>query len=71
MKKNTTFEQAMHRLDEVVAALESGDAPLEQSLKLYAEGAELVAFCNSKLEDAKLKMEKLFPKEGEDADGLV
>lgn len=71
MRKNTTFEQAMHRLDEVVATLESGDAPLEQSLKLYAEGAELVAFCSGKLEDAKLKMEKLFSKEGEDVDGLV
>lgn len=69
MKKNTTFEQAMRRLDEVVAALESGEAPLEESLKLYAEGAELVAFCNGKLADAKLKMEKLFPKE--DSDELV
>lgn len=65
MKKNTTFEQAMDRLDQIVAALDSGDAPLDQSLKLFSEGAELIEFCNARLKDAKLTMEKLFPGQGD------
>lgn len=61
MKKNLSFEQAMERLDEIAVTLGSGDAPLETSLGLYAEGAELLAFCEKKLEDARLKIETLFP----------
>lgn len=64
MKKNTTFEQAMARLDEIVVALDGGEATLEQSLKLFGEGAELIGLCSGKLEDAKLTIEKLFPAEG-------
>lgn len=63
MKKNPSFEEAMARLDAIVAALDSGDTPLEDSLKLYGEGAELLAMCESKLKDAKLKIETLFPEE--------
>lgn len=63
MKKNTTFEQAMARLDEIVAALDSGDVSLEQSLKLFGEGAELIGLCSDKLNNAKLTIEKLFPAE--------
>lgn len=64
MKKNMTFEQAMGRLDEIVASLGEGDTPLDKSLVLYGEGAELLAFCEKKLEDAKLRIETLFPGEG-------
>ena len=71
MKKGTTFEQAMKRLSEITAQLERGDATLDASLKLFSEGAELLAFCNEKLEDAQLKIETFFPS-GEDAcDGEV
>lgn len=63
MKKNTTFEQAMGRLDQIVAALDQGEAGLEESLKLFSEGAELIAFCNTKLRDAELTIEKLYPEE--------
>lgn len=64
MKKNLTFEEAMARLDNISATLDSGETPLEESLALYGEGAELLAFCEKKLKDAKLKIETLFP-EGE------
>lgn len=67
MKKNTTFEQAMARLDEIVAALDGGEASLEQSLKLFGEGAELIAFCDTKLKDAALTIDKLFPEEEDNA----
>lgn len=65
MKKNLTFEQAMARLDEIVAALDGGEATLDASLKLFSEGAELIAFCGGKLDEAKLTMETLFPEREE------
>jgi exodeoxyribonuclease VII small subunit len=65
IKKTTTFEQAMSRLDEIVARLDSGEASLEESLALFSEGAELMGFCEKKLADAKLTIEKLFPEEAE------
>lgn len=63
MKKNKTFEEAVKRLDEIVAALDSGEAGLEPSLKLFSEGAELIAFCSGKLDEARLTIDKLFPEE--------
>jgi len=60
MSDNPTFEQKMQRLDKIVQMLESGDAGLEDSLRLFAEGAELLADCRETLESAQLKVEKLF-----------
>lgn len=61
MKKNLSFEDAIKRLEEIVALLSDGELPLEQSLLLFKEGAGLVELCNSRLADAKLKLETLFP----------
>lgn len=61
MKKTDTFEAAMARLDEIVALLDTGEATLEESLGLFGEGAMLVADCNTRLENAKLTIETLFP----------
>ena len=44
MAKNS-FEENMSRLEQIVRTLEKGDAPLEESLKLFQEGTELVASC--------------------------
>ena len=65
MKKNLTFEQAMSRLEEIVSRLDRADDSLEQSLSLFGEGAELVAFCNKSLENAKLQIETMFPQREE------
>lgn len=54
--KELTFEQAMEQLDEIVKALESGEAPLEQSIELYKKGMELSAFCKEKLNQAEKQM---------------
>ncbi len=60
-----TFEQAMIRLDEITVLLSNGSTSLEQSLALYAEGASLIDRCTRQLNDAKAKIETLFPeKEG-------
>ena len=48
-----SFEQMLARLDEIVRALEKGDAPLEESLSLYTEGAELIRVCNGQLDEAE------------------
>ena len=45
-QKNHTFEENMHRLEQIVRAMERGDVPLEESLKLFQEGTSLVEACN-------------------------
>ena len=52
MRKNMTYEAAMKRLEEIVTALESGELPLDKSLKLYEEATELSAFCKKYLDYA-------------------
>ena len=57
--KNKTFEQSMTRLEEIVRTMERGEASLEESLKLFQEGTELVRACGKLLEDAKLQVSKI------------
>ena len=49
--KKQTFEQEIARLEEIVAALEKGDAPLADSLALFEEGTKLIAACSQELYD--------------------
>lgn len=42
MNKKMTFEEAAARLEEIVGQMESGETPLEESLKLFEEGSALV-----------------------------
>lgn len=58
-EKNMTFEQAMQRLEQIVRSLERGDAPLEESLKLFQEGTELVRACGKLLDEAELEIKKV------------
>ncbi len=53
------FETALTRLEEIVSELESGELPLEQSLKLFEEGVKLARICNARLEQAERKVEIL------------
>ena len=61
-KKNLTFEKALSRLEEIVANLESGEITLDDSVKAFQEGKELVSFCLQKLEQAEKKVQKLEEK---------
>jgi exodeoxyribonuclease VII small subunit len=54
-----SFEQALAELEHIVAELESGQAPLEQSIERYERGARLKAHCESKLEAARLRVERI------------
>lgn len=67
-QKTATFEEALERLEEIVTQLESGDYPLEESMKLYEEGVALSGLCNKKLEKARQKIVTLQQAE-EEADG--
>ncbi len=54
-----TFEQALAELEQIVARLESGQAPLEDSIRMYERGAALKAHCQARLESARLRVEKI------------
>ena len=45
-----SYEAAMAELETLVASMESGELPLEASLAAYRRGAELVRYCQQKLE---------------------
>jgi exodeoxyribonuclease VII small subunit len=53
------FEAALARLEEIVKELESGDLPLDLSLKLFEEGIKLSRICNKRLEEAERRVEIL------------
>lgn len=58
------FEDCLARLEEIVAALESGNLPLEESLKVFEEGVALARHCGRYLEAAERRLEMLAKDEG-------
>ena len=58
-QQNTTFESNMQRLEQIVRAMERGDVSLEESLKLFQEGTELVRNCGKLLDEAELQVKKV------------
>jgi len=81
MAKKTTFEEALSRLEEITEELEQGEPSLDKSLKKFDEGIELIKFCNTKLEEARKKVDLLveqddilksvdFPEDGDADQGL-
>ena len=54
-----SFEKALGELEEIVRALESGNAPLEESIEQYERGIALKTHCEEKLAEARLKIEKI------------
>ena len=57
--EETTFEEAIARLEAIVRLLESGSAPLDESLTLFEEGVGLVKLCNARLDNAEQKVKLL------------
>ncbi|MGF1549427.1 MAG: exodeoxyribonuclease VII small subunit [Sphingomonadaceae bacterium] len=60
-----SFEEALKRLEEIVRTLESGEASLQQSIDLYAEGDRLKRQCEARLKAAQARIDKILT----DADG--
>ncbi len=58
------FEVAMRELEDIVKRLESGDLPLEESLKIFEEGVALSRYCFKKLEEAEKRVSILIKDEG-------
>ncbi|WP_374115043.1 exodeoxyribonuclease VII small subunit [Ancylobacter mangrovi] len=54
-----SFERALAELESIVAKLESGNVPLEESISLYARGEALKARCDALLKDAEARVEKI------------
>ena len=59
MTNKKTFENAIIRLNKIVAELENGDIVLEDMTKLYEEGSDLIKYCLSKLDDVEKKISVL------------
>lgn len=57
--ENKSFEEKMQRLEQIVRAMERGDVALEESLKLFQEGTELVRSCGKLLDEAQLQVQKV------------
>ena len=53
------FESALAELESIVAAMEGGQLPLQESLTAYKRGAELIVFCQTALKDAQQQIEIL------------
>jgi len=53
------FEDAIEKLEKIVAELEEGGLPLEKSLQKFEEGIKLSRFCSKKLKEAEKKIELL------------
>jgi exodeoxyribonuclease VII small subunit len=60
-----SFEAALKRLEEIVRKLESGEAPLDEAIQLYAEGDRLKQQCEARLQAAQAKIEQIqFGRDG-------
>ena len=57
--QSRSFEEKMQRLEQIVRAMERGDVALEESLKLFQEGTELVRSCGQLLDEAELQVKKI------------
>ena len=60
-----SFEDAMKELEAVVSRLESGNASLEDSIKLYERGAAMRAHCEARLRAAEERVEKITLAQGQ------
>ncbi|HKX63498.1 MAG TPA: exodeoxyribonuclease VII small subunit [Verrucomicrobiae bacterium] len=58
-EKELAFEDALKKLENIVESMESGELPLEVLLTRFEEGTRLVKTCQSRLEEAELKISKL------------
>ena len=62
-QQSKSFEENMQRLEQIVRAMERGGVALEESLKLFQEGTELVRSCGKLLDDAELQVKMVMTDE--------
>lgn len=59
------FEAALLELEAIVARMEGGQLPLEESLSSYKRGAELLQYCQAQIRDAEQQVRMIEPATGE------
>jgi exodeoxyribonuclease VII small subunit len=64
-EQKITFDQALARLEKIVAEIEAGKVPLEKSIERYAEGIALIKQCRVILASAESKIKLLTAAEGQ------
>ena len=57
--KKLSFEEALNELEKIVSDLEKGDVSLDDAINAYSRGIELKGYCQLRLDEAKLKVEKI------------
>lgn len=62
MATKKTFEQSMERLNAIVELLEKNEQPLDETIKLFEEGLDLVNDCDKQLKTFENKIEELAKK---------
>ncbi|HEX6628256.1 MAG TPA: exodeoxyribonuclease VII small subunit [Gemmatimonadaceae bacterium] len=58
------YEKSLHRLDEIMARLENEQVGLDESLKLFEEGIELLRSAAAELDKAETRVQMLVEKSG-------
>ena len=65
-RKERTFEEAMARLEQIVAEIDSEELGLEKQFELFKEGMGLARFCDAKLTEVQKSVEIVLKESGED-----
>ncbi|MCX7819901.1 MAG: exodeoxyribonuclease VII small subunit [Kiritimatiellae bacterium] len=60
------FEDALARLEAIVTRMESGQTRLDDMMRDFEEGAELVRYCNRRLDEIERRLEILLQRNGQD-----
>ena len=60
--RNSTFEEALGKLEAIVESMEDGGTPLAEMISKYEEGNKLLKVCEARLKEAELKIEQLKKK---------
>ena len=66
VKKERSFEEAMARLEAIVAELEGEDGGLERQFALFQEGMELARLCDRKLTEVEKSVEIVLKESAEE-----
>ena len=69
MAKKETFKQSMERLDAIIEALDRNEIELEDAIKLFEEGLQLVINCDAQLKQFEQRMNVLLADEEEEDGG--
>ena len=60
------YNDAIKRIEEIVAALEAGGTSLEQTLEMFEEGAKLLKECQQELDRAETRIDGIRLQDSDD-----